>query len=255
MSLSVLRPTAIFCAHFSALVAVLLLSGCSVGVHPSPSLYDRLSGRGPVLVAKENQYLPANRLLSEHVKSSEAFREQIAMMGQPDALSVERELFATTQVVLYYSALDQQVAFIKQGSEWLREPASLIDPEARAHILAEADHGVASVAAADEGSTAVLPLIAEAPIEFKARMSPDLLAGRTAGFTRLRSGDFRHKVTFKGETLALIAEWYSGKSSYAPHLAKASHRPLSRTLMRGDSIIIPRHLMRNPVAFPEAALR
>jgi hypothetical protein len=206
------------------------------------------------LVAKENRYLPANRLLAEHVQSSGVFNEQIAMMGQPDALRVERELFSPTQVVLYYAAKDQQINFIKRGSEWVREEPTLIDPEERAQILGES--GEALVAAApEEVPAAMLPSIVEAPIEFKARMSPAMLSHREAEFKRLKNGDYKHTVTFSGETLALIADWYTGKPSNAASLAKASNRPTARTLAKGDVIIIPRRLMRNATALPEAALR
>jgi hypothetical protein len=206
-------------------------------------------------VATANQYLPANRLLSEHIKSSDAFREQIAMMGQPDALRVERSLFSPTEVVLYYTAQDQQVSFYKRGAEWDRELPTLIDPEARAQILAQGGESDLSPSESEADPHALLPLITEAPIEFKARMSPGMLTTRTASLKRLKGGDYQHQVTFKGETLATIADWYSGKSTNATQLAKASHRPIGRALARGDLIVIPQLLMRNPVALPEAALR
>jgi hypothetical protein len=235
-------------------VLCVLLAGCSVGPQPSPSLYERLSGRGPVLVATENQYLPANRLLAEHVQSSEVFREQIAMMGQPDALRVERGLFSPTQVVLYYVAQNQQVAFAKRGSEWVREEPMLIDSEERAKILGE-DTEVPAEAVVEDVPTAMLPSIIEAPIEFKARMSPAMLSHREAQLKALKNGDYKHTVTFSGETLTLLADWYTGKPSNAANLAKASSRPVARRLAKGDVIVIPQRLMRNATALPEAALK
>jgi hypothetical protein len=101
----------------------------------------------------------------------------------------------------------------------------------------------------------MLPPIVEAPIEFKARVSPAMFNHREASLKRLKNGDYEHTVTFSGETLSAIADWYTGKPSNASSLAKASNRPATRKVAKGDVIVIPRRLMRNATALPEAALR
>lgn len=228
-----------------------VLAACALGFESGTPLYERLAGRGPVLVAQENPYLPANRFLEEQIRDSEVFKNHISEMGRPLALRVDSEVFSPTQVVLYYPETDQQVVFYKSGSEWVREDPTSIDADDKQKIVAE--YQLADASAQVNAGTPTKP--DEKPSDVRARLSPKLFGVKEAALRQLRTGDYEHRVTFPGETMSLLADWYTGRRDNADALAKASKRHSSQKLHRGDRIVIPKRLLRNPKPLPDAALR
>lgn len=58
-------------------------------------------------------------------------------------------------------------------------------------------------------------------------------------------GDLVHFVTFQGETLSIIARWYTLDLINAPRIARINRLSEPNALKLGDQIIIPSYLVRN----------
>ena len=66
-----------------------------------------------------------------------------------------------------------------------------------------------------------------------------------------------HKIKWQGETLTLIAAWYTGSAKNWMHLVEANPGIDPRRIMIGDSILIPEDLLKTrrpmPIEFLPAA--
>ncbi len=71
----------------------------------------------------------------------------------------------------------------------------------------------------------------------------------TAHIEETKPADLIHKVSFSGETLAMIANWYTGKSSNWKLIIEANPKIKPEKIALGQEIIIPGKLIiqRNPL--------
>ena len=251
----------------SCLVVALALAGCSMSSQTSSPLYERLSSRGPVVLGLDNPYLPANLFLEEQIKESVAIRRLVQEQGRPTAVGIDRRLFRTTRITLYYSGDNESFTMTRWGQDWDVEEPSAISPSDRESIvqqLALSDelhnprnpqHFISPpVARASLRSAPVVSGRApEERRELRGRLKSPQQAAE-AELSRLTNGNYRHTVTFRGETLRLIAEWYTEDPANAAALATASNRSTEQVLKIGEAITIPRRLMRNATPLPEARL-
>ncbi len=67
-------------------------------------------------------------------------------------------------------------------------------------------------------------------------------------------GDLVHYVTSERETLALLALWYTEDASNTGRLARMNNLSSSRALEPGDTVIIPKYLLRNTKRLSDEAL-
>ena len=58
-------------------------------------------------------------------------------------------------------------------------------------------------------------------------------------------GDVVHHVTYPGETLSMIARWYTHDRANAGRLARINHLNNPDRLQIGDKIIVPSYLLKN----------
>ena len=56
-------------------------------------------------------------------------------------------------------------------------------------------------------------------------------------------GDLVHYVTFPGETLSMIARWYTGDRTNAGRIARMNGLPNPDQLRIGDSVVVPKYLL------------
>ena len=73
--------------------------------------------------------------------------------------------------------------------------------------------------------------------------------------TEIPSSAFIHTVNFPGETLAIIADWYSGDLGNWKAIAQANPNLNSAQIELGDKIIIPEALVVNTKPFPKTHIR
>ena len=70
-----------------------------------------------------------------------------------------------------------------------------------------------------------------------------IFSGETSEISSPQSKLFTHTVRFKGETLALIARWYTGKQSSVAQIEKENPEITPKRILIGDRILIPQQLM------------
>lgn len=67
--------------------------------------------------------------------------------------------------------------------------------------------------------------------------------------------EYIHTVTSRGETLGSIAEWYTGSAGNWTKIARANPRIKPRSLKLGQTILIPRTLVRTEQPMPGDSIR
>ena len=103
-----------------------------------------------------------------------------------------------------------------------------------------------------QGSTPTAP-------EHKVRVIPPNNAAESAapivtsssGSELNSRGDIAHKVSFPGETLSILARWYTGDLNNAPRLARINNLKDPNNLSLGDTLIIPKYLLKNSAVLTE----
>jgi len=68
-------------------------------------------------------------------------------------------------------------------------------------------------------------------------------------------GFLDHSVTYSGETLSIIAQWYTGRTDNWRLIADANPGLRPERIRLGDSIQIPRHLVVEDAPLPEGFVR
>lgn len=89
------------------------------------------------------------------------------------------------------------------------------------------------------------------PADFRGRLKPPTAAA-VAKLAQRDSRTYLHTVTFRGESLALLADWYTESAGNATRIAAVNRRAVSHRLRIGEKIVIPSSLMLNPEPLPEA---
>ncbi len=247
-----LAVTRCFCA--------VLMSGCVGGVVGGGPVLERLNGRGPVMLASDNPYLPANRLLEDEMKASNAMREFVDRRGRPTAIGVTRGILKRPEIQLYYPDAGEVYSFKHKGGDWLtRGPEEISSADREVLALNETSAQDLSVQKPGSGSTdleerMIAHLEQEPDSSARASMRP-LPHIRYASLKRLPKGSYSHTVTFSGETLAVLADWYTGNRAYASRLRASVRSAANAPLKKGVTVTIPKELLRNKTPLPETALR
>lgn len=76
----------------------------------------------------------------------------------------------------------------------------------------------------------------------------------TPASSAARSEDVLHVVRFPGETLRMIANWYTGDSTNAERISRINGLENANQLTMGNSIRIPRYLLQTKDAMPEGEI-
>jgi len=214
-----------------------------------------MAGRGPIVLDDTNPDLPAQAFLSEQSKASPELTRFVQEHGNPTAVSVERKLYRKTRLGLYYPETGLVFFFTRGMRDWSEEveqPITAQDLQRVSSQLEESGLSLPSPKAA-QSPAAQSQLIASGGEQLKGHLKPPASAGE-AKLVRLPNGDYRHEVTFSGETFKLLADWYCENPGEAKALAAANGIRVEASLKRGDIVTIPKRIMRNTQPCPEAAL-
>lgn len=79
---------------------------------------------------------------------------------------------------------------------------------------------------------------------------PGDAANNISNLLKLRKDGFVHTVQWKGETLSVIAKWYTGRADNWRALANANAKFNPTLLKKGYRIFIPRHLLKRTDPMP-----
>jgi hypothetical protein len=257
-----------FSVRVLALVILLSVSGCSIRKHECGVLFDRLKGKGPVLIEPNNDSVASTKFFHETWRSSASIKHLVTQRGAPEAISVEREFLQPNRMRLFYPGQGQVYILDLHEDEWLvsgSEPIVQSDFEKLSRQRAALASGAVHSTVADQrlpmlvkpapalqaGSLMHAPVSHLAPGEFRGRLKPPGVAA-VATLSKQDSRSFVHTVTFTGESLALLADWYTDSEANASRLAAANKRSVLQPLRKGERIQIPSSLMLNPEPLPEA---
>lgn len=272
-----IRPTSVIRNVIAITSVLVVVQGCSTQLPPKGGLYQRLSNRGPVLLSTENPYLPANRLLSEELNKSGELRDFIAQRGSPAAIQVTQGLLSRTELYLIYPAENEVYRLAQRQSGW-----SVGEPEAISADVLEKIESELALGGVSLGDTrnakkyiaAILPsseadddstrasLAHSEDVEEKGRKATTSQSKgekpsstKHAKVSMLRNGGLVHSVTFPGESLSVIAAWYTGATSNTGLIAKANKIGQNKGVRIGQSVTIPAKLLKNRKPLSQAFLR
>lgn len=257
--------------HF-LLIAILMTAALACGPGPITvsQLQMRLDDRGPVVLGEGNEDLPADAFLKQQRAESATLSDFIAKHGEPSAISLDNRFLRSARLALYYPSENKRYLFTRWSSDWDPAGAEKIQANERDTITSQLAQAGLSISApettvpVDRTELASMP-VALPPVaaarttespgeqELRGRLKPPQ-AAEEARLVRLPNGDYRHRVTFRGETLRLIADWYTEDPRNLSAIASANRRSTTTPLRLGDEITIPKRLMRNVQALPEAAV-
>jgi hypothetical protein len=243
---------------------------CGPGPITVSQLQMRLDDRGPVVLGDGNDDLPADAFLKEQRAESATLSDFIAKHGEPSAVSLDNRFLRSARLALYYPSENKRYLFTRWSSDWDLAGTEKIQANERDAIASQLAQEGGSISAPE---TSALPRgaeLASEPIalppvatartsassgeqELRGRLKPPQ-AAEEARLVRLPNGDYRHRVTFRGETLRLLADWYTEDPKNVSAIASANRRSPTSPLQLGDEITIPKRLMRNVQALPEAAV-
>jgi len=82
---------ALFVPLLTTLLSAITLCGCSLKIQHSVPQFDRVAGKGPLLLIRSDESNAANQFFIDTLGASEALRLLVREHGTPDAISVERE--------------------------------------------------------------------------------------------------------------------------------------------------------------------
>lgn len=274
--------------HLGILLFLLSVSiaGCSASRLPHSGLVDRMKNRGPVPLSADNPYLAGNLLLAKEMEHSAEVKGFVEHRGTPGAIEISHELFEEPSMRFYYPENGEFFSFEYVDNTWLIEGPLTISPEKQRELKRASAGGKAPLPPPSPIGTPsaapapiVTPLPTASPLakggepfrspSIQATPEPSPTAFPTQDNTRIKSlietapkneaeispkGDLVHYVTFPGETLEVISEWYTLDVSNSGRLARLNKIKTGESLSQGDTIIVPSYFVRNKIRLTEQAI-
>jgi hypothetical protein len=160
---------------------VVLLGGCSIKSRECGVLFDKLRGRGPVLVDPENSLAASTQFLSQTSQSSSTLGYLVTSHGAPDAISVEREFLQPNRIRLFYPADGQVYILDELDGDWSMSGAEplattdleLLDKQRQTRVQPVQEQRAPSAPIVSSRDTGLHPFGKAQPVEFRGRLDPD----------------------------------------------------------------------------------
>jgi len=249
-----------------------LLVCCSPSLRINDSLVRRLNNRGPVALSSDNPYLAANLLVSREASKSSEVKGFLQHRGAPSAVEVSKDNFGPLFMNFFYPENRQYFSFEELEDSWLitgpfkieadkmKQVALLTrEIEGEPKLIEDASSAAPQIpapspAAGDEAalikSSGPQPFVPDeaSDIESIIKQSPQIQAEITP------KGDLVHYVSFSGETLSILARWYTKDLDNAGKIARINRLGKPDALSIGDTIVIPSYLLQNKNRLTEEAL-
>jgi hypothetical protein len=243
------------------------------------------------VLSTDNPYASPNLFLSKRLDSPH-IRGFIDYQGIPPALAVEDGWFSPLKVTLYYPS--KQYLLIEMQDGWLIQGPKPLLPDEEP-ILRKLTDGVqtapkilgindpAAVSAQVPTSEPLraeitpiprLPQVSSASKAEKHKLPAPRGALRTGTLVHQNQslaaaiaaadaptaeltpqGDVVHYVTHGGETLSIIARWYTGDISNTGKLTRINQITDPGNLNIGDVVLIPAYLVKNKKCLSEESLK
>lgn len=275
------RPT------FTSTLLLLLLSFSACSTNSELYLRSELANQGPMALSGKNPYMATNLFVAKEMKHSEVFRGFVHYRGTPDAVEVRQSYLKPLRVYLFY--LSESEAFmLEEGSQdWLIRGPDKIPQQLMASFFNMQTPGQqAPLAIENDGMDRISqgegeplpPAVEPPPVEVRSlrkvpprssstKVTPPVLpkeppvvrekveveeeAPKTA-VKESSSGDLIHKVTFEGESLQVIAKWYTGDVNNTGRVARINGIEKPDLLQIDQTIRIPRYLLKSSKPLTQA---
>lgn len=262
-------------------ILVMALTACSSHTTLNSALINRLKNRGPVALSSENPFLAANLLVSKEMETKPELQGFIKHRGAPGALEVESRFLEPNFLKFYYPENREYYTLEDLDGTWLirgpftiereqmKEVARLTrdvegspkvsfpdgEPKPKTASLESSKMELADKASTNtpENIATVLPKQAVARTPSTARASPStdkvidelLSQGKSSPAEITPKGDLVHYVTYPGETLSMIARWYTFDRANVGRITRINKLLDPNNLAIGDNIIVPVYLVKN----------
>lgn len=265
---------------------LLVFIGCTPLLGGGSAVTSSLKNRGPISIDPQNPYLAANQFLREQTESSKELAGFLNLKGYPSSLELKESAFSPLELIFYYATAEERYDLTKSDNSWLitgpfREKDATLPPPPleTAPVSSPLKKGTPvpvptfkspSGFSSPEPShpseaiptpTAVPPEPVK-PVKVKSaletsRPEPALSAAAEEEEPLAEispRGDLVHYVTMQGETLSIIARWYTNDRSNAGKLGRLNRLKSSNDLAIGDTIVIPSYMIKNKVRLTEESL-
>lgn len=242
-----------------SLLILALNAGCALRVQQGSSEFDKVCGKGPVLIVPTDETAFSTTFFRQHWSTSATIKHLVTQRGTPEAISLEREFLRPNRLKLYYPAQGQVYLLDQVGGEWLVAGSEPLERAELELVVAQRDKlgimavtpPVVRVGGAEVIKEERAPVAAVSSAEFRGMLRPPGAAA-SATLAKGSNGSYLHTVTFPREDLFVLADWYTEDSSNARLLAQSNKRSVQKALTIGERIAIPRSIMRNATPLPEA---
>lgn len=262
-----------------ALTIAIFISLIGCAFQNSDQLVDELSSKGITIVTKDQRYLASTQFIERESQLDDHVKAFILDTGYPSAISVSSSFLSPTSARLYYPTPGNYFDFTKSDSGWLiTGPFSLSEAEVeelqKVSIMAEANSSTVvpepptiekveetpsidettliSKPASEEKNTKVTVPVAGFSSPAQTTQAPEAHLSQEAETTP--KGDLVHYVTYSGETLSMIARWYTNERENAGKIGRLNKLKNADQLEIGDVLVVPSYLVKNKKRFTESAL-
>ena len=155
-----------------------LVSGCSIKSRECGTLFDKLRGKGPVLLDPENSLSVPTQFLRQTSQASPTLGDLVSSRGAPDAISVEREFLQPNRLRLFYPADGQVFILDDLGGEWSMsgaEPLAITDLESldkqrQIRVQPVKDSLTPSKPVVSSTESGKVPVAQAQPVDFRGRL-------------------------------------------------------------------------------------
>ena len=220
-----------------------LLSGC-MPLQSGVLGRDNLANRGPVVVSKSNPYIASNMLLSKEIELNPTLKGFLKIKGNPEALEVTKSYFSPYLMYFYYPSQKEQYILEESSGDWVIRGPEILAADSISSLSNMPLDAISKTKPEVEPKSIDLedisapsteqPLVSEAPPTTKKE---------TTAIADDVDGDILHLVKYKGETLRLIAGWYTGQPDNAARIARINGFKDANAIILDQKIRIPRYLV------------
>lgn len=221
------------------LIGVLCLSGCA-SLQSSAIGRDNLANRGPVVVSTSNPYLASNMLLAKETELNPTLRGFLKIKGKPEILEVEKELFKPYFIYFYYPSQKERYVLEESNGDWvIRGPEVLASDNLKSLTNIPVD----LIPTSNKTPAEEVELSENVTEETQTSEMPPATKKEIVPALDDVDGDILHLVKYQGETLRLIAGWYTGNPDNAGRIARINGFKNANALILDQKIRIPRYLV------------
>jgi hypothetical protein len=274
------KPTSVIYG-IALMLQLWLLMSCTDSIQNNNSYIQRLKNRGIVPLSTVNPYIAGNALINKEMDRSPELKGFIQHSGAPSAIRVEQGIFSPLYIELYYPAKSEYYSAEENNGIWLLNGPYHIDKDTLLEIkkISIITGGTGKIELPLPAATIVpelptaIPSARPVPLTF-ATPSVTPLQANTAqpalsvvgGIESLASqfgrsqaeitpkGDVVHYVSNPGETVVMLARWYTFDAGNQQRIMRINHLENKQILSIGDSVVIPSYLVKNKNILTQEAL-